>query len=173
MDRQRRCILDRRYQGAGHRPRRFLPGRASPKLDHATRAADPFHVLRVANRCLDKIRRRVPNETLGHRGRKVDPRYRIGKLLLAGTERRDDRGRNRMLLGLRLGDPPPTARSGPVNRQDSARDVYLTDDPEVAALLLDPLSTTGCGSCSTPVVSAGAAGPGRLVTQTRSPHSNA
>ena len=27
----------------------------SPHLDHATRVADPFHVVRVANRCLDKV----------------------------------------------------------------------------------------------------------------------
>ena len=59
----------------------------------------------VGNRCLDKVRRRVQNETLGHRGRKTDPLYRIRKLLLAGDERLDDRGRNRMLLGLRVGDP--------------------------------------------------------------------
>ena len=38
----------------------------SPKLDHATRVADPFHVVRVGNRCPDKVRRRVQNETLGH-----------------------------------------------------------------------------------------------------------
>ena len=25
----------------------------SPHLDHATRVADPFHVVRVANRCMD------------------------------------------------------------------------------------------------------------------------
>ena len=45
----------------------------------------------VGNRCLDKVRRRVQNKTLGHRGRKVDPLYRIRKLLLAGNERLDDR----------------------------------------------------------------------------------
>jgi Transposase len=59
----------------------------------------------VANRCLDQVRRRVQNETLGHRGRKRDPLYRIRKLLLTGNERLDDRGRDRMLLGLRVGDP--------------------------------------------------------------------
>ena len=57
----------------------------SPHLDHAIRVADPFHVVRVANRCVDKVRRRVQNETLGHRGRKADPLYRIRKLLLAGA----------------------------------------------------------------------------------------
>ena len=62
-------------------------------------------VVRVANRCIDKVRRRVQNETLGHRGRKRDPLYRIRKLLLTGNERLDDRGRDRMLLGLRVGDP--------------------------------------------------------------------
>jgi len=46
----------------------------------------------VGNRGLDKVRRRVQNETLGHRGRKVDPLYRIRKLLLAGDERLDEYG---------------------------------------------------------------------------------
>jgi transposase len=77
----------------------------SPGLDHARRVADPFHVVRAGNRCLDKVRRRVQNETLGHRGRKHDPLYRIRKLLLSGHERLNESGRQRMLLGLRVGDP--------------------------------------------------------------------
>jgi transposase len=60
-----------------------------PHLMPAERVADPFHVMRVANRCVDKVRRRVQNETLGHRGRKPDALYRIRKLLLTGTERRE------------------------------------------------------------------------------------
>ena len=77
----------------------------SPHLDHAIRVADPFHVVRVANRCLDAVRRRVQNETLGHRGRKHDPLYKIRKLLLTGSERLNERGRDRILLSLRTGDP--------------------------------------------------------------------
>lgn len=50
-------------------------------LDHARKVADGFHVVRVAQRCLDVIRRRVQNETLGHRGRKDDPLYKIRKIL--------------------------------------------------------------------------------------------
>jgi transposase len=42
-------------------------------LDHALKVADPFHVVRVAQRCLDSIRRRVQREHLGHRGRSGDP----------------------------------------------------------------------------------------------------
>lgn len=77
----------------------------SPHLDHATRVADPFHVVRIANRCVDRVRRRVQQETLEHRGRKHDPLYRIRKLLLSGSERLDARGVDRLLLGLRVGDP--------------------------------------------------------------------
>jgi transposase len=77
----------------------------SPHLAHCVRVADPFHVVRVANRCVDQVRRRVQNDTLGHRGRKNDPLYRIRKLLLAGSERLNPRGNDRMLLGLRVGDP--------------------------------------------------------------------
>ncbi len=114
----------------------------SPHLDHATRVADPFHVVRVANRCIDKVRRRVQNETLGHRGRKYDPLYRIRKLLLKGTERLDQRGHDRLLLGLRLGDPHDELL-GAWLAKESVRDVYLTDDPKEAAVLLDK-AIVGC-----------------------------
>jgi transposase len=70
----------------------------SPHLAHARRVADPFHVVGVANRCLDTVRRRVQQETLGHRGRKRDPLYRIRKVLLRGAERLDERGNRRMLF---------------------------------------------------------------------------
>ena len=108
----------------------------SPHLDHATRVADPFHVVRVGNRCLDKVRRRVQQETLGHRGRKTDPLYRIRKLLLAGAERLDQRGNDRMLLGLRNGDPTDEVL-GAWLAKESVRDVYLAEDRAEAALLLD------------------------------------
>jgi transposase len=42
-------------------------------LPDAVQVADPFHVVRVANTALDECRRRVQNETIGHRGRKPDP----------------------------------------------------------------------------------------------------
>lgn len=114
----------------------------SPHLDHALRVADPFHVVRVANRCMDKIRRRVQNETMGHRGRRDDPLYKIRKLLLTGDERLDDRGQERMLLGLRAGDPFDEVAGGWLAKE-SVRDVYLTDDPADAAVLLDK-TIIGC-----------------------------
>jgi len=114
----------------------------SPHLDHATRVADPFHVVRVGNRCLDKVRRRVQNETLHHRGRKADPLYRIRKLLLTGSERLDGRGTDRMLLGLRVGDPHDEVL-GAWLAKESVRDVYLADNPADAEVLLDK-AIAGC-----------------------------
>jgi transposase len=114
----------------------------SPHLDHARRVADPFHVVRVGNRCVDKVRRRVQTETLRHRGRKHDPLYRIRKLLLTGAERLNEPGNERMLLGLRVGDPHDEVL-GAWLAKESVRDVYLTDDPADAAVLLDK-TIAGC-----------------------------
>jgi transposase len=114
----------------------------SPGLDHVRRVADPFHVVRVANRCLDQVRRRVQNETLGHRGRKRDPLYRIRKLLLTGNERLDDRGRDRMLLGLRVGDPHDEVL-GAWLAKESVRDIYLADTWRDARTVLDK-TIAGC-----------------------------
>ncbi|MGQ0849286.1 MAG: ISL3 family transposase [Actinomycetota bacterium] len=114
----------------------------SPHLDHALRVADPFHVVRVANRCLDQVRRRVQGETKGHRGRKDDPLYRIRKLLLKGSERLDQQGTDRMLLGLRVGDPQDEV-AGAWLAKESVRDIYLVDDPADAATLVDK-AIRGC-----------------------------
>lgn len=111
-----------------------------PHLGHARQVADPFHVVGAANRCLDRIRRRVQNETLGHRGRRHDPLYRIRKVLLAGAERLDQRGHDRMLLGLRFGDPEDEVLGGWLAKE-TVRDVYLTDDPAEASVLLDAAIT--------------------------------
>ena len=121
-----------------------------PHLSHAKRVADPFHVTRVANRILDQVRRRVQNETLGHRGRKVDPLFRVRKLLLKGDERLDERGRDKMLAGLRFGDPHDEVL-GAWLAKESVRSVYLVDDPDEAAVLLDN-AITACRSDEVPEI---------------------
>jgi transposase len=112
------------------------------RIDHAIRVADPFHVVRVANTCLDKVRRRVQNQTLGHRGRKKDPLYKIRKVLLKGAERLDGCGVDRMLLGMRVGDPDEDVL-GAWLAKESVRDVYLVDNPADAEVLLDK-AIEGC-----------------------------
>lgn len=111
-----------------------------PHLAQAVKVADPFHVIRVANRTLDTVRRRVQRDTLGHRGRKRDPLFRIRKLLLKGAERLDERGTERLLLGLRVGDPADEVLGAWIAKE-RVRDVYLTDDYDTAAILLDQAIT--------------------------------
>ena len=52
-------------------------------LPHSGQVADPFGVIRLADNTIDEVRRRVQNDTLGHRGRKGDPLYRARRLLIA------------------------------------------------------------------------------------------
>jgi hypothetical protein len=59
----------------------------------------------LANQRLDECRRRVQQETLGHRGHKDDPLYRSRRLLTRADERLDDRGRTRLAGLLAAGDP--------------------------------------------------------------------
>jgi transposase len=74
-------------------------------LAHATVVVDHFHAIRLANAAVDQTRRRVQQATLGHRGRKYDPLYRIRKLLLTAQEQPTQRGRVRLRAGLAAGDP--------------------------------------------------------------------
>jgi transposase len=74
-------------------------------LGHATVVVDHFHAIRLANMVVDQVRRRTQQATLGHRGRKRDPLYRIRKLLLTAAEQLTGRGRARLRAGLTAGDP--------------------------------------------------------------------
>jgi hypothetical protein len=62
--------------------------------------------------------------------------------LLAGAERLDERGHDRVLLGLPVGDPHDEVLAAWLAKE-SMRDVYLTDDRDAAAMLLDK-AITGC-----------------------------
>ena len=73
-------------------------------LEHATTVLDPFHVVRLLTSAVDEVRRRVQNDTLGHRGRKGDPLYGIRRVLLRGAEKHTAASWRRMLAGLVAGD---------------------------------------------------------------------
>jgi transposase len=74
-------------------------------LPDARLVVDHFHVIRLANAALDEVRRRVQHTTLGHRGRKPDPLYRIRRRLLTGHDHLGPVGFTRMLGWLEIGDP--------------------------------------------------------------------
>ena len=74
-------------------------------LPHAEQVAGPFCVVGLGNTALDDVRRRVPNQTLGHRGHTHDPLYRARKLLVSASENITDSGRVRLRGLLDAGDP--------------------------------------------------------------------
>ncbi len=47
---------------------------------------DPFHVVRLAGEALDQCRRRVQQDTHGHRGRSGDPLYSARRTLHTGAD---------------------------------------------------------------------------------------
>lgn len=68
-------------------PVRRVPGRprGTPPSGHV--GGGPFHAIGLANRAIDECRRRVQNQTLGHRGHKSDPLYRARRVLSTAYER--------------------------------------------------------------------------------------
>jgi transposase len=107
-------------------------------LPRASQVVDPFHVISLANRCLDTIRRRVQNEQKGHRGRRDDPLYRARRLLLRGEEHLDEKATERLWSLLELGDP--NAEVALAHRvKERLRDFYRTADALEARHLLEEL----------------------------------
>jgi transposase len=105
-------------------------------LGHARLVVDHFHAVRLANTVVDQVRRRTQQATLGHRGRKRDPLYRIRKLLLTAAEQLTERGRVRLRAGLAVGDPTgevAVAWQG----KELLRAVYATDGMPAARAALD------------------------------------
>lgn len=101
-------------------------------LPDATQIADPFHLVKLANTKLDECRRRVQNETLGHRGRKTDPLYRARRLLTKAHERLDEHGDKKLLGLLAAGDPRGEVRMA-WHAKEVLRSIYDIPYPDVAA----------------------------------------
>jgi transposase len=107
-------------------------------LPDAVQVADPFHVVKLANHRLDECRRRVQNETCGHRGRKDDPLYRCRRLLTKADERLDDNGRTKLLGLLDAGDPHGEVRAA-WHAKEVVRSIYDHHDPDLAVEFVDRL----------------------------------
>jgi len=107
-------------------------------LPDAVQVADPFHLVKLANTRLDEVRRRVQNETLGHRGRKTDLLYRCRRLLTRADERVDDNGRVKLLGLLEAGDPNGEVRTA-WHAKEVVRSIYDHTDPALADEFVDRL----------------------------------
>ena len=108
-------------------------------LPHAAQVADPFHVIRLANNTLDEVRRRVQNQTLGHRGRKHDPLYRSRKLLLCAHENINTAAETKLLNLLEAGDPHGEVPNA-WHAKETLRGIYDITEPELGKITVDQLT---------------------------------
>jgi len=69
---------------------------AAEELPDAVTVMDPFHVVRLAGDALDRCRRRVQQDTCGHRGRKGDPLYAARRTLHTGADLLTDKQTQRL-----------------------------------------------------------------------------
>lgn len=107
-------------------------------LPKAAQVVDPFHVIALANRCLDAVRRRVQSEQLGHRGRRDDPLYKARRALLVGEEKLSAEATLRLRSLLELGDPGAEVAIA-YRVKERLRDFYRATNPDEARQLLEEL----------------------------------
>lgn len=100
-------------------------------LPEATVVLDAFHAVRLAEDAIDAVRRRVQQETTGHRGRKGDPLYGIRRLLRRGAESLTAKSYARLLAGLEAGDPRGEVAAAYIACQE-LRHLYAARDLERA-----------------------------------------
>ena len=110
-------------------------------LPDAVQVADPFHVVKLANTALDECRRRVQNETLGHRGRRDDPLWRARRRLSIARERLSADQHDRLMGLLRAGDPHQEVWFA-WNAKEVVRQIYDHTDAELAAAVELAAATT-------------------------------
>ena len=70
------------------------------KLADATAVLDAFHVVALAGRAVDEVRRRIQQEIHGHRGRSGDPLYGIRNILRCAAERLTDKQHARLAAAI-------------------------------------------------------------------------
>ena len=85
----------------GCKSRHWIPSRDSKnaiddQLQDATSVLDAFHIVTLAGDAPGEVRRRVQQDTLGHRGRTGDPLYQIRLLLRASRDRLTKRQQERL-----------------------------------------------------------------------------
>lgn len=114
------------------------------ELPDAVRVLDAFHVVRLGFEAVDEVRRRVQQQTLGHRGRKGDPLYGIRRELRRGADKLSERARDRVCAALDVGDPDGEVAAAWWCAQ-RLREVYRAASPEQgrqrAAAVLEALLT--------------------------------
>jgi transposase len=120
----------------GSPPRRWIPsaathGRCGPPCRGATGVLDAFHAVRLAQQAIDDVRRRVPQDTRGHRGRTGDPLHGIRRVRQRGAEHLSPNAYGRLLAGLDVGDPRGEVAAADIAGQE-LRHLYAAPDTDRA-----------------------------------------
>ena len=114
------------------------------QLEDATCVLDAFHIVKLATSAVDDVRRRIQQQTLGHRGRKGDPLYGIRNLLRAGRERLTERQQSRLQAAFAAHDDHVAVEVAYQCAQD-VRDMFHQDTHargrQLAAHLIEVLPT--------------------------------
>ncbi len=70
------------------------------QLQDVIAVVDAFHIVKLGGQALEEVRRRVQQETLGHRGHRGDPLFGIRLALRCGIERLTQRQRDRITAAI-------------------------------------------------------------------------
>jgi transposase len=105
------------------------------QLPQTVRVLDPFHVTKLGLTAVDQVRRRVQQNTCGHRGHRDDPLYGIRRILRRRADRLSARAWDRLRAGLLAGDPHGEVTAAWSIAQDLMRCYQTRDATEAAALI--------------------------------------
>jgi hypothetical protein len=138
-------------------------------LPKADQVVDPFHVVALANRGLDSVRRRVQAERSVRRHKGQDPLYRARRALVTGEDKLDEDAAARVWSLLELGDPGGEVAIATESKSACATSTHVATSTRPARSSMSPWPTASDPPCpprSNDSVALFAPGSTRLSTST-------
>ena len=120
------------------------------QLADAVAVLDAFHVVKLATQAVDEVRRRVQQDTLGHRGKRDDPLYKIRTILRSGIEHLTDRQQARLAEAIAADERHDEVWYAWQAAQQ-VRAVYHADTPAAGRALAEKI-LTGFPTCPIPEI---------------------
>ena len=156
----------------GCKSRRWIPSRDSKnaiddQLQDATSVLDAFHIVKLAGDALDEVRRRVQQDTTGHRGCTGLPLYQIRNLLRASRKRLTKRQQERLRAAFTADEAHISVEVAYLLAQQ-VRDVFHQATPAHGQLLAAHLIQR-LPACPIPEIARLGANPTQVEGRTRRP----
>jgi transposase len=128
-------------QHAALDPFRGYANAVRDELPDTVAVLDAFHVVKLGTAVVDDVRRRVQQQTLGHRGHKDDPLYQVRGLLRRGAEHLSERQLAKLNAALQAGDPDWEVTLA-WHAYQRVRAIYQAADPGRGRRLADDVIAT-------------------------------